>query len=286
MSDTHDSPDVPIKNPKTVYFFVQGTFSNNLFQYFASEIVKKIYNYDEVKPIFTINLVFNTVIEDNTFKRIIEDDIKGSKYDLDTSKDILMWGFFQRSEIFKQYNDLIKSIFNENNTNNISNRIKICNIYKYISKHIEQPGSDDLTVHLSLESLYDKENNKSQMFVPEEIKKIIKQIPHEKLFIVTDKPENKWSQEYLEEFVELNPSFIHGNLGDNFDFILKSSKIITSADPLSWIGAQLSNAKEVHVLYNYYYEGKSGYEQHLAEMDDTRCTLYDGLTYWLPNTYE
>jgi hypothetical protein len=281
-----DMNDTPIKSPKTVYFFIQGSFSNNLFQYFASEIVKKIYNYDEVKPTFTINLGFNTVIEDNTFKHIIDEDIKGSKYEIDTSKDILMWGFFQRSEIFKQYNDYVKSLFNENNTNNISNRIKICNICKYISKQIEQPGSDDLTVHLSLDSLYDKNNNKTQIFVPDEIKKIIKQIPYEKLFIVTDKPENKWSQEYIDQFTELNPIFIHGNLGDNFDFILKSSKIITSADPLSWIGALLSNAKEVHVLYNSYYEGKTGYKQHLAEMDDIRCTLYDGLTYWTPNICE
>jgi hypothetical protein len=273
---------------KTVYFLVQGPFSNNLFQYFASEIVKKIYNYDEVKPTFTINLEFNTVIEDNTFKQIINEDIKGSKYEIDTSKDILMWGYFQRSEIFKQYNDYVKSLFNENNTNNISNRIKICNIYKYISKQTEQPGSNDLTVHLSLDSLYDKDNNKSQIFVPDEVKKIIKQIPHEKLFIVTDKPENKWSQEYLDQFNELNPkpTFIHGNLGDNFDFILKSSKLVTSADPLSWIGALLSNAKEVHVLYNSCYGGKSGHGQHLAEMDDTRCTVYDGLTYWTPNTHE
>ena len=49
---------------KTVYFLVQGQFGNNFFQYLASEVIKKIYGYDEVKPTFYINLEFNTVIND------------------------------------------------------------------------------------------------------------------------------------------------------------------------------------------------------------------------------
>jgi len=85
---------------KTVHFLVQGQFGNNLFQYFAAEIIKKIYGYDEVKPTFQINLEFNTVIEDDKFKRIIDSYMNGQKYELNTSKDNLMMGFFQRSEIF------------------------------------------------------------------------------------------------------------------------------------------------------------------------------------------
>jgi len=85
---------------KTVYFLVQGQFGNNLFQYFAAEIMKKIYGYDEVKPTFHINLEFNTVIEDPAFKTICARYMSGNIAQIDTSKDILMMGFFQRSEIF------------------------------------------------------------------------------------------------------------------------------------------------------------------------------------------
>ena len=53
---------------KTVYFFIQGQFGNNLFQYFAAEIIRKLYNYDEVKPTFALNMEFNTVIDDMKFK--------------------------------------------------------------------------------------------------------------------------------------------------------------------------------------------------------------------------
>ena len=54
---------------KTVYFLVQGQFENNLFQYFAAEVIKKLYGYDEVHPTFQINLEFNTIVDDEKFKR-------------------------------------------------------------------------------------------------------------------------------------------------------------------------------------------------------------------------
>ena len=113
---------------KTVYFLVQGQFGNNLFQYFASEIIRKIYDYDEVKPTFQINYEFNTVIGDTEFKKIITAYLKGEKLMFDTSKDILMYGFFQRSEIFLKERDFIRSLFVEENMVNVSNRIKIGNI--------------------------------------------------------------------------------------------------------------------------------------------------------------
>ena len=105
---------------KTVYFLVQGQFGNNLFQYFASEIIRKIYDYDEVKPTFQINYEFNTVIGDNEFKKIITAHLKGEKLEFDTSKDILMFGFFQRSEVFLKEREFIRSLFVEENMANMT----------------------------------------------------------------------------------------------------------------------------------------------------------------------
>ena len=113
---------------KTVQFLVQGQFGNNLFQYYAAEIIKKIYEYDQVKPAFQLNVDFNTIIDDAQFKRIITAYLHGEVYPIDTSKDILMNGFFQRSEIFLKEREFIRSLFTEDNMNNVSNRIKISNI--------------------------------------------------------------------------------------------------------------------------------------------------------------
>ena len=209
---------------KTVKFLVQGQFGNNLFQYFAAEIMKKIYGYDEVKPTFEINLEFNTVIDDFKFKRIIQAYLAGEKLMIDDSKDILMYGFFQRSEIFLKERDYLRSLFVEDNMNNISNRIKIGNILKYKSKHTIEPTENDLVLHVRLAGAFqwadfiDMENKTSQLYEPEKVKEIIRGIKYDKLYIVCNTPKADWEKEYLSEFDDLKPEIITGVLGDDFDF--------------------------------------------------------------------
>ena len=96
---------------KTVHFLVQGQFGNNFFQYLAAEIIKKIYGYDAVAPTFYINLEFNTVLDDAAFKRIILSHMSGHILPIDTSKDILLMGFFQRSEMLIYEKDFIRASF-------------------------------------------------------------------------------------------------------------------------------------------------------------------------------
>lgn len=274
---------------KTVKFLVQGQFGNNLFQYFASEIIKKIYGYDEVKPTFEINLEFNTVIDDAKFKKIINAYLNGDKYEIDTSKDILMLGFFQRSEIFLKERDYVRSLFNENNMSNISNRIKICNIIKYKTKHIIEPTENDLVLHVRLAGSFqwadfiDMENKTSQLYSPAKLKEIIKDITYDKLYIVCNTPKADWEKEYLSEFDDLNPIIISGVLGDDFDFMLKAKKFITSASTMSWMAALLGNANELHIPYNTYYGGFESNSQSLAECS-SNAIIHRGMTYWFPKS--
>ncbi len=276
---------------KTVYFLVQGQFGNNLFQYFASEIVKKIYGYDEVKPTFQINLEFNTIIDDQKFKRIAAANLIGDKVEIDTSKDILMIGFFQRSEIFLKERDYIRSLFTEDNTSNISNRIKISSIIKYKTKHTIEPTENDLVLHVRLAGSFqwadfiDMENKTSQLYSPEKVKKIIKSIKYDKLYIVCNTPNAEWEKEYLSEFDDLNPHIITGLLGDDFDFMLKAKKLITSASTMSWMAAMLGNATEVHIPYNTYYGGFESNSQSLAECSPD-AKVYRDMTYWFPSRTE
>jgi hypothetical protein len=272
---------------KTVKFLVQGQFGNNLFQYFASEIIKKIYGYDEVKPTFEINLEFNTVIDDFKFKRIISAYLNGDKVEIDTSKDILMFGFFQRSEIFLKERDYIRSLFIEDNMNNISNRIKIGNIVKYKSKHTIMPTENDLVMHVRLAGAFqwadfiDMENKTSQLYAPEKLKEIIRGIKYDKLYIVCNTPKADWEKEYLSEFDELKPEIITGVMGDDFDFMLKAKKFISSASTMSWMAALLGNADEIHIPYNTYYGGFESNSQSLAECR-TDAKIYHNMTYWFP----
>jgi hypothetical protein len=272
---------------KTVKFLVQGQFGNNLFQYFASEIIKKIYDYDQVKPTFEINLEFNTIIDDAKFKRIINAYLNGDKVEIDTTKDILMIGFFQRSEIFLKEREFIRSLFVEDNMNNISNRIKISNIIKYKTKHAFEPTENDLVLHVRLAGSFqwadfiDMENKTSQLYDPERLKNIIKNIKYDKLYIVCNTPKADWEKEYLSEFNDLNPIIVSGLLGDDFDFMLKAKKLITSASTMSWMAALLGNANEIHIPYNTYYGGFESNSQSLAECSEY-ARLYRDMTYWFP----
>jgi hypothetical protein len=271
---------------KTVYFLIQGQFGNNLFQYFAAEILKKIYGYDETKPTFQINLEFNNVIDDEKFKAIITRHINGEKYELDTRRDILLTGFFQRSEVFKFEREYLLSLFNKDNMSHISNRIQIGNIVKYQTKHTIQPTENDLTIHLRCGDFWDNQRNTSQMYHPDTIKNIVKNIPHDKLYIVANKPDFPWEKDYYKEFDDLNPIWINGILGDDFDFLMKSRKLITSASTMSWMAAFLGQADEVHIPYNAYYGGFEGVEQSLAEFDDVKCKMYYDVNYWFPSKNE
>jgi hypothetical protein len=274
---------------KTVHFFVQGQFGNNLFQYFAAEIIKKMYGYDEVKPAFQINLEFNTVVDDAKFKQIIAAHLRGDKYEIDTSKDILMNGFFQRSEIFLNQRDYIRSLFAEDNMNNISNRIKIGNIIKYKTKHTVAPQENDLVMHVRLASslqwadFIDMENRTSQLYDPAQLKEIIKNIKYDKLYIVCNTPKADWEKEYLSEFDDLNPTIISGLLGDDFDFMLKANKLMTSASTMAWMAAYLGNATELHIPYNTYYGGFESNSQSLAA-PTANAKVYNGMTYWFPKS--
>lgn len=268
----------------TVYFLIQGQFGNNLFQYFAAEFIRKLYGYEKVEPTFQINYEFNTIIDDHQFIGIIKRHINGDKpLEIDTRKDILMIGFFQRSEIYKFERDFFKSLFNAENMSNISNRIKIGNIVKYKTHHTIEPTKSDLVVHIRCGDFWDHAANRSQIFSPDDLKDIMRAIQYDKLYIVSDKPAFDWEKEYYAQFEDLKPTWINGNLGDDFDFLLKAKKLITSASTMSYMAAFLGDADEIHIPYNTFYGGAEGTGQNLAEFND-KCKVYYSIDYWKPDT--
>jgi hypothetical protein len=52
------------------------------------------------------------------------------------------------------------------------------------------------------------------------------------------------------------------------------------------MAAFLGDPKEVHIPYNTYYGGFEGFEQSLAEFDDTTCKMYYDVNYWIPTKNE
>ena len=92
-----------------------------------------------------------------------------------------------------------------------------------------------------------------------------------------------WEREYYKQFESLNPVWINGNLGDDFDFLMKSHKLITSASTMCYLAAYFGNADEIHIPYHSYYGGEDGDGQHLAAFN-TNCKMYYSIDYWIPET--
>jgi hypothetical protein len=233
---------------KTVYFLVKGSFGDNLFQYFAAEIIKKIYHYEDVKPTFHINLEFNTVINDEQYTEITLSHMSGQHIEINTSRPILLMGQFQQSDILEFEMEYLKGLYNEDNQHRISNRIKICNIVKYKTKCLLKPGKNDITLHLDFSY---------KSYDIQKIKHIIRSTPHSILFVIVTKTSessessesDEKNNEYSKELEEFKPFYFSGNLGDEFDFMLHSPTLITSASSMSYMAGYLGNANAIHLFY-------------------------------------
>lgn len=253
-----------------VYYKIDGRFANNIFQYFASEIIRKIFNYNEVK-ILPYNPGDCLYIDNAKFKEICDLDIQGKKYDISEYKNIYMDGFFQRSEIFLHYKDYIMSIFNENNTAKINHSICIRDIVLYNTKHIV-PSENDLVMHLRLDDF----KLTKEVFESEGLKDILKTISFVNLYIVCDNVKQQWEQDYINNFKQFNPIILSGNILDDFNLMKTCKRLMISASTYSWMASYLNkNIIELHIPYNR----RHGEEQNLAEPYNGLVKIYHNVNY-------
>lgn len=271
---------------RIVYFRSSGRFTNNLFQYFAAQIVRKILKYDFVAlDTSKSELVKNScyIIDDKKFKQIHSDDFIAS---IDTSKNIYLDGYFQRSEIFTYYRDYIKSLIHENNKDRfgIFYNYRICDLVLPV-ENSKSPGKNDLVMHIRLDDFL----GDLQIFDPNLLKEIISKIQYDELYIVCDKLKQEWEYKYMAHFLDLQPILISGSLLEDFNFMRQSTKILTSASTLSWMAAFLGEPEEVHIPYNTFHGGFEGDGQSLAEFDlslnsnpdyQQVCKIYKDIKYY------
>ncbi len=259
---------------KNVYFKSNGRFANNLFQYFAAELIKKVYNFDTV---CIYNNETNIVtIDDALFIRIMNQYINTNTiYSIETDKCFLLDGYFQRSEIFKPMRHFIKSLFNSDNHCYFNNMYKISDVvnHKYQNFEIKE---NDLVMHLRLNDFI---GHPCQIFKPEDLLKIINHIKYDRLFIVCDKILYNWEFQYIENFKHLNPIFINGSLLDDFHLMMQSKRILISASTLSWMAVFLSDLtdREIYIPYNNRHGGYFGTGQHLSDFSN-ECVIIHGLS--------
>lgn len=260
-----------------VYFKQNGRFANNIFQYFASEIIRKIYNYDEVILSNEENCSKMIKIDDELFIKICHFYLyKNEVYSLDTTKNFYLDGYFQRSEILTPFRNYIKRLFTINNHHHINTKYKVSDIVRYINSFQNKVStSNDLIVHLRLDDFI---GHPCQIYKPEQLLKIIDTIKYEKLYIVCDTLRYKWEFEYIQNFKHLNPIFISNSLFEDFTFMMNTPQILISASTFSWLAVYLSDLtnRKIYIPYNNRHGGYFGNGQHLSEFSN-ECIVFHGL---------
>jgi hypothetical protein len=245
---------------KTVYFIPCGRTGNNIFQYLASEIIKYMFNFDDVKKINSIPE--NTeIINDDSFNFISQYFINNKKK-FYCDKDIVLNGYFQNSTILVYMRDHLLKLFNTSNDTYINDKYKISDFSTTETKHQIKFDDDTIVLHLRLDDFI-RDNNPPEIFDKVELSKYIDTIKFKKLYIVCDKINHEWEKRYLHYFVnKYKATVLSGSLMDDFNLLKISNRLITSNSTFSWIAAYLGNAKEVHIPYSPYHKNQSLKECH------------------------
>ena len=239
--------------PKIIYFIPDGRSGNNIFQYLAAEVIKHIFNFDIVQKINRVpqNAL---VINDELYKNITEKYLENKEKIIYETKNIVLVGYFQRSDILLYLRDYLLKKFNKSNNTYINNTYKISDFSSDETKHKISLDENDLVLHLRLDDFI-HHNNPPNIFDKVEFCKYLDTIKFTKLYIVCDEIHHQWEKDYLDYFINKYKAIIlSGSLFDDFNFLKNCNRLVISNSTFSWIAAYLGNAKEVYIPYSDFYK--------------------------------
>lgn len=204
-----------------------GRSGNNLFQYCFGRIISEetgMKLFAEPIPAF-VNTKKNVGEKDysNFGERVIAYNVQDIKEILGKApKKIVLHQYFQNTKLFTNYKDKIK------------------NDWLYIDKKISQNVSrQDIVVYI-----------RRGDYIPdgfalplEYYEKVIKLAKYDKIYVCTDDPNDSVVLEFVKKY---NAVIHHGDLWDDFKFILNFNKIILSESTFCWWAAYLSDAQEIY----------------------------------------
>lgn len=226
-------------------FNIHGRFGNNLFQYFASKIITKIY-YDKI-PLG--NDVF--VIDDPIYKELCEYYILNNKpKEIKNCRMIILDGYFQYGDILNYFSNYITELITEDNDDCISTGIKVKDLLQTVTVN-----KNDLVIHIRLDD-YMHERSNCEIVHYDYYKNVIDNSKYNNLIIVCDRIVKDYEIEYMSHFDIYKPIYHQKSLLEDFIFLKSANKIISSNSTLSWLAAFLSNAQEIHVPKSYYHKNQ------------------------------
>ena len=241
-----------MQEPKIVWFIPQGRTGNNLLQYLAAEVIKHIYKFDIVQKIDTIDGdIFK--ITDESYTKITYDYMNSNEQFI-SDKNIVLDGYFQKSDILLYLRPHLLQYFNIHNNTYINDTYKISDFSNSATKHNIIFDDNTLVMHLRLDDFIHYTSSPN-IFVKEELSKFIDTIKFTQLYIVCDKLRHDWEKKYVEYFVsKYQAQILCGSFLDDFNLLKITPRLVTSQSTFSWLAAYLGNATEVYIPYSNFYK--------------------------------
>ncbi len=225
-----------------IYFAKLGRFGNNLIQYFVACIFHIVFGHEIVEYSSMCKDAYEIHDTDPLFEAFREFILSepGARDFLKThpfaKKDIILHGFFQKSDLLLLFRKEILALFTESNTDKISHTIRVCDVVKARGVAKE----DEIVVHFRLDDY--QSDTTSHILHPRVYLSTLRKLSLP-LRIVSQKPNSFAEHLYFAIFESLHPTLQQNSLLEDFATLRDSKILFSSNSTLSWCAAFLGHQK-------------------------------------------
>lgn len=248
-----------------VHINYKGRLGNKIFQYVSGRV------FAEKNELNLITELINDVVEFTTNKKYDGDNNTNSSITI-SAKD------FNENEIISKGKN-VSYTFSDffQNGDYINNNEKL--IKKFFKIPPYKKNYNDIVMHLRLDDFIHVDNisnpidwSRSEIVSPNYYKNILKNEDFKTLYIVVDKINYEWEKRYLKYFDEFNPVVMTQTAKEDFEFIMKFNKIITSNSTFCYWSAFLSDAEKIYTFGNIGKYGKdlTSHGNHVQNIDNIK----------------
>ena len=216
-----------------------GRFGNNLFQYFTTKVIGKLYNKEYRYNQNYIDKIYEININDyNKIKNM---------------QNITLDGYFQINFLHNQ-KEFINSLLTLDNLDRINNNYTIKEIAEKKSLITEDDLDilkESIVVHIRLDDFFHMGYN-SEVINPYYLKNMIISMNPKRVIYVVDELQEEWEKDYMNILLEVENSFMARDIVKNccffkdFYLIHNAETVILSRSTFGWISV-LSSIKNKNI---------------------------------------
>ena len=223
-----------------IFFNRVGRLGNNIIQYMAALLIQKVFGHEIVAYESTLQNPLKITDESPQWEIFCDlfligrTEIKGFPFE---GRDLLLEGFFQRSDIYLENRQYLLSKFTAESKDRLNYHISVSDLVK--AQGADTKGS--CVVHFRLDD-FQQSDTYSRILHPSFFTDLLRKelIP---LHIVCQAPTKVEEKMYLAIFDEFSPTLHHGSVLEDFATLRDAETLIASNSTFAWTAAFLGHQK-------------------------------------------